>query len=329
MALALALSTLADATLLFHHPSAAPLARRVVDADPSAVRLGGCSWQAFEDGFPNLTIDAADVEAIENGAECAFLACLDTPAAVFGNMALIYALAQLGARHFRVLVPFFATGTMERVDAVGQVATAAAMARILSATPHCGSGPSTVVVYDVHALQEQFYFSDNVHVQLKSAVPLLHEKLAELAARPGGPAPVVVYPDDGSAKRFAPRLAEYESVRCSKVRDGDARVVAVKEGEAAGRHCVIVDDLARTGGTLIECARALKAAGAAAVSAFVVHAVFPDESWRQFCDEEGLFEHVWVTDTVGPVAEELLPPFEVLSIAPLLSKLLRGADPAT
>ena len=216
MALALAISTLADATLLFHHPSAAPLARRVVDADPSAVRLGGCSWQAFEDGFPNLTIDAADVDAIENGAECAFLACLDTPAAVFGNMALIYALAQLGARHFRVLVPFFATGTMERVDAVGQVATAAAMARILSATPHCGSGPSTVVVYDVHALQEQFYFSDNVHVQLKSAVPLLHEKLAELAARPGGPAPVVVYPDDGSAKRFAPRLAEYESVRCSR-----------------------------------------------------------------------------------------------------------------
>ena len=60
-----------------------------------------------------------------------------------------------------------------------------------------------------------------------------------------------------------------------------------------------------------------------------MHAVFPDESWRQFCDEEGLFAHVWVTDTVGPVAEELLPPFEVLSIAPLLSKLLRGAEPAT
>ena len=37
---------------------------------------------------------------------------------------------------------------------------------------------------------------------------------------------------------------------------------------------------AQTGGTLIECAKALKAAGAAKVSCFVTHGVFPRESWR-------------------------------------------------
>ena len=76
------------------------------------------------------------------------------------------------------------------------------MARILSAVPSCPTGPSTIVIYDIHALQvarvrargrvranpnpnsnahphptpqEQFYFSDTVLVQLKSAVYLLKQ----------------------------------------------------------------------------------------------------------------------------------------------------------
>lgn len=36
---------------------------------------------------------------------------------------------------------------------IGQVATAATMARLLSATPQCGTGPSTVAIFDIHALQ--------------------------------------------------------------------------------------------------------------------------------------------------------------------------------
>lgn len=32
-------------------------------------------------------------------------------------------------------------------------------------------------------------------------------------------------------------------VICTKVRDGDKRLVRVKEGDPAGRHIVIIDDL--------------------------------------------------------------------------------------
>ena len=42
-------------------------------------------------------------------------------------------------------------------------------------------------------------------------------------------------------------------VICTKVREGDKRIVRIREGEAAGRHIVIVDDLVQSGGTLIEC----------------------------------------------------------------------------
>lgn len=40
---------------------------------------------------------------------------------------------------------------------------------------------------------------------------------------------------------------------CNKVREGDQRIVRLKEGDPKGRHVVIVDDLVQSGGTLIEC----------------------------------------------------------------------------
>lgn len=42
------------------------------------------------------------------------------------------------------------------------------------------------------------------------------------------------------------------------MRDGDKRIVRLKEGSPKGRHVVIVDDLVQSGGTLIECQRLLK-----------------------------------------------------------------------
>lgn len=47
-------------------------------------------------------------------------------------------------------------------------------------------------------------------------------------------------------------------VICTKVRDGDKRIVRLKEGEPKGRHVVIIDDLVQSGGTLIECQKLLK-----------------------------------------------------------------------
>ena len=37
------------------------------------------------------------------------------------------------------------------------------------------------------------------------------------------------------------------------MREGDKRIVRLKEGNPKGRHVVIVDDLVQSGGTLIEC----------------------------------------------------------------------------
>lgn len=61
----------------------------------------------------------------------------------------------------------------------------------------------------------------------------------------------------------------------------------LKEGNPEGRHVVIVDDLVQSGSTLIECQKMLAERGAAKVSAYVTHGVFPEDSWKRFVPEKG------------------------------------------
>src|SRR5262249_15958146 len=114
---------------------------------------------------------------------------------------------------------------------------------------------------------------------LVSAIPLL---LDVLRKEHSSEKLAIAFPDEGSQKRFGRDFSGFPQIICSKVREGDKRVVKIKEGEAAGMHVFIVDDLVKTGGTLIECKQVLLANQAAAVSAFVTHAVFPQESYKRF-----------------------------------------------
>jgi phosphoribosylpyrophosphate synthetase len=106
---------------------------------------------------------------------------------------------------------------------------------------------------------------------------------------------------------------------------GDQRVVTIKEGYAQDMHCLIVDDLVQSGGTLRQCKKALVAAGASAVSCYVTHAVFPQESWRRFIGAG--FDRFYVTDTIPRVVSQLKtqPPFRVLSIVPRLIDIITGS----
>jgi hypothetical protein len=47
---------------------------------------------------------------------------------------------------------------MERVSRLGEVATANTLARVLSTIPVCSKGPAQICIFDIHALQNQFYF---------------------------------------------------------------------------------------------------------------------------------------------------------------------------
>ena len=161
---------------------------------------------------------------------------------------------------FTLVLPFFPTGTMERVETEGDVATAFSLARILTNVPPSRGGPTSLVIFDIHALQERFYFGDAVMPLFETGIPLFINRLKDLQDYGNI---TIAYPDEGAWKRFKNAFKKYPEIICSKVRgEGDKRIVQVKEGEAKGRHVVIVDDLVQSGGTLIECHGALEKMGA-------------------------------------------------------------------
>jgi phosphoribosylpyrophosphate synthetase len=64
-------------------------------------------------------------------------------------------------RSLTLVLPYFPTATMERVEEEGQIATAKTLARMLSAIPITNAGPTRLVCFDIHALSERFYFADS------------------------------------------------------------------------------------------------------------------------------------------------------------------------
>eukprot|EP00727_Mastigamoeba_balamuthi_P008651 m51a1_g4408 putative protein (327) ;mRNA; r:431640-432996 len=303
-----------------------PTMRRLRDeilALPSSTgryRAGEISWKKFEDGFPNLFIE--DVAGMKGKEVILFIDLLDHTM-LLSVLSVVYALPRYGAKSLKIILPYFPTGTMERVDLEGQIATAHSLARLLSHVPITQSGPTMLVIYDIHALQERFYFGDNIVPILLTATPLFVDVL-KLYPRDHV---ALAFPDEGARKRFGVHFAGWDLVVCAKVRDGDRRIITISEGDPRGKHVFIVDDLVKTGGTLIECKDALFAHGAAKVSAYVTHAVFPQESWRRFTEPaEGAtrFDKFYITNSCARTSETLRgkDPFVVLSLATCIPKAL-------
>ena len=137
----------------------------------------------------------------------------------------------------------------------------------------------------------------------------------------------IVFPDAGATKRFKSHFEkDFPIATCLKVREGKNRIIKIKEGEVAGKQCIIVDDLVMTGKTLIECAKVLKENGAQNCKAFATHAVFPKDSWNKFTGND-LFDAFYITDTI-PNAIEIAKhhPFKLLSISEILVDILLSYD---
>ncbi len=305
--------------VLFYAPSMTVLAHAIASLD-DRIELGVINWEVFPDQWPNTQIP--DLEQVQR-RDVIFLAGFEHPGDIFCQYSIMRALPRFGARSLTIILPFFSTGTSDRVSVPGEIATAHTLADIISGVPPChGSGPARVMIYDIHALQEQFYFEDGVVVQLETAIPLLKERLETLHNV------AICFPDEGAAKRFGKLFDKYHKIVCMKQRHGDLRIVTIQDGaeHITGRHCVIVDDLTMSGGTLEECRKTLMQHGADKVSAYVTHGVFPKDSWKRFtqADPGDRFAHFWVTDSCPTVLEAIKgkAPFEILSLAPLIHKTI-------
>ena len=246
-------------TFLFAHPKSQPLMNAVLQELHSLapfregaggyIRKGNIEWSKFSDGWPNLVMTSPEEL---RGNDVLYFASLFESKTLFEELAIMYALAQSGAQTLTIGLPYFPVGTNERVNKPGDIATAKTLWRILGSIPACDSGAKArILIYDIHALQEQFYPSDDIAPKLETAIPLL---LGELEARELTLAGkfMIAFPDDGARKRFGNMFPGRDILICDKLRADENRIVTIKEGDPHERHVVIVDDLVMTGGTILE-----------------------------------------------------------------------------
>jgi ribose-phosphate pyrophosphokinase len=275
--------------------------------------LGAVARRTFPDGEHYLRIesDPTDRDVVLVGGTCSDSATLELYDLACG-------LVSGGAYRLRMVMPFYGYSTMERSIRSGEVVTAKTRARLLSSIPMASRG-TQVFLLDLHVAAIAHYFEGGIrpiHVYGKSLV-------TAAARRLGGDDFVLACTDAGRAK-WVESLANDLNVAAAfvfKRRHDDATEVTGISAQVHGKRVVIYDDMIRSGGSLINAARAYLECGAARIDAIATHGLFPGDALARL-EDSGLFGRIAVTDS-HPRAVALRSRFlEVESTATLLTEHL-------
>lgn len=213
-------------------------------------------------------------------------------------MLLVDACRRASAAEITVVAPYMAYARQDRKARPRAPISSKVVARMLE-----GVGVNRIMTFDLHSAQGQGFFEIPCDNLPGSAV------LAPVVAKATlGDNVCVVATDVGGlvrAREFAARMGPATQMAVVDKRRAKANVVesAAVLGEVEGMHCILVDDMIDTGGTLVAAAEALRRAGASAVSAVATHGLFNGEAVRRLA---GLgLQNVWVSDTL-PLKEDIL-----------------------
>jgi ribose-phosphate pyrophosphokinase len=224
------------------------------------------------------------------------------------------AMRSASARRITAVIPYYSYARSDKKDAP-RISIAGRLIADLLQT----AGADRVLTLDLHAEQVHGFFSTPVdHL---TAIPIVAEHVRSTVDMSNA---VVVATDAGGAKRagkFAARL-ELPLAIIDKRRVSDT---SVKQGsvvgDVAGRDAVVFEDEISTGGTLVETARTLAAAGAGRVIAGATHGVLVGKAIDNLRDSP--IESVIVTNTVQVDDSKRLDKLTVLSVGPLMAEAVR------
>lgn len=228
---------------------------------------------------------------------------------------------ELGARHLTLVAPYLAYMRQDMAFRPGEAVSQRHLGRALAAWF------DAVVTVDPH-LHRVATMHEVVPGRRGIAISAAEAIGRFVAARV--PGALLLGPDEESGQwvRVAAGAAGLECGVCHKLRHGDHEVeVSLPAGLLQGRSVVLMDDVASTGRTLVQAARAALAAGAASVDVAVTHGLFVGDALAQVRDA-GVRE-VWSTDSV-PHASNTIPIAALLAVAlhTLEGPLAQPADPA-
>jgi ribose-phosphate pyrophosphokinase len=241
--------------------------------------------------------------------------CAPTNDNLMELMIMIDALKRASASRITAVIPYFGYARQDRRPRSARVAISA---RIVANMLQSVAGIERVLTMDLHADQIQGFFDipvDNIYASPVLLADLQLQKSKDL---------IIVSPDIGGvvrARAMAKQLGCDLAIIDKRRPKANVSEVMHLIGEVEGRHCVIMDDIIDTGGTLCKAAEALKERGAKGVTAYCTHAVLSGGAVARIAASQ--LDELVVTDTIPLTVEaHQVEKIRQLSVAPILAETL-------
>ena len=273
------------------------------------VELGRVERSRFADGEIYIRF----IDSVR-GADCFVIQSHSIPINehVMEQLIMIDALKRASAKRITAVVQFYGYARQDKKGRPREPITAKLMGDLFVA-----AGADRIASVDLHTGQIQGFV--NTPFDSLTAIPLFEDYLAK---RLDGPI-TMVSPDSGGVKRatkFARHL-DAEVAFVYKRRRTDLRNQVQAQwvvGDVANRHCVIVDDIIDTGGTVVASADLLLERGALSVMVVATHGVLSGPAVERL--SRAPFREIVITNTL-PLQPEaaILRNLTVLSVAPIVS----------
>ncbi len=272
------------------------------------VALGHANLQEFANGEIHCrfgeSVRGTDVFVVQTH-------CGPVNDSIMEQLIMIDAAKRASAHRITAVCPYYGYSRQDRKASGREPITAKLVADMLAA-----AGADRVVSVDLHSGQIQGFFDGPVdHL---TAMPLLADYLRSA----GNPDVVVVAPDAGRVK-VAERLAQQVGadlavVRKLRAKGGASQVAAMDVvGPVAARHCVLIDDMIDTAGTICAAADLLVDRGAVEVWAMATHGVLSYPALDRL--KASALSRVVITNTLPVPEERRIDKLEVLSVAEIVA----------
>ncbi|MBR2067380.1 MAG: ribose-phosphate pyrophosphokinase [Solobacterium sp.] len=230
----------------------------------------------------------------------------------------IDACKRASAEEINVIMPYFGYARQDRKAKPRQPITAKLVANLIQT-----AGAHRVICFDLHAAQIQGFFdipNDDI-----TAVPLIGQYFK--SKNFPEEEIVVVSPDHGGVTRTR-KVADIIGAPLAIIdkRRPKPNMVEAQNviGDVSGKHCIIVDDICDTAGSLVAACDILKRFGAKDIYVGVTHAVFSRDAIAKI--NESCIKEVVITDTI-PLSEERKHQSEkitVLSVADMIEGIIHS-----
>jgi ribose-phosphate pyrophosphokinase len=285
-------------------------------AEDIAVQLGVNLTEANLREFANGEIHCRFDESIR-GADIFIVQthCSPVNDTLMEQLIMIDAAKRASAKRITAVCPNYGYARQDRKSQGREPITAKLVADMLQV-----AGADRVLSVDFHSGQIQGFF--DVPVDHLVAAPVLEDYLKANA----DPRNLVVVSPDAGRVKVAERYSQHLGCDLALVHKtrprGTANVAEARHivGEVEGRHCVLIDDLIDTAGTIVASCDLLKAHGASEIWVMATHAVFSDPAIERLTHAP--VSRVIVTDTLPLPVERQFEGLEILSIAPIIANAI-------